>query len=223
MAVPTYRQIADSEIDPNSPITSRLVTALRNNVLALLGIDTATASPTFTLPPSSEAVSDVLTFSAVANDTATTSTLTISVRANALETWRVAAPAVLFDSGATNDHLAQHAGWGGLDEGVVIDNIEAVYVSGTPSSVKVAWSDSAHITSTVSAMPSNGIATIPLTDTWTAVRNMPGGNAFFEAKASYDATNVYLTFRMRDTAGGTQKNWVYIRVIRTVYHNKADA
>lgn len=45
MPVPSYTVIADSEIDPESPITSSLMFRLRDNVLSLLGVDPATPSP----------------------------------------------------------------------------------------------------------------------------------------------------------------------------------
>lgn len=50
MTVPTYSVIANSEIDPESPITTSLVTRLRDNPLALFQIDPATSTPTATVP-----------------------------------------------------------------------------------------------------------------------------------------------------------------------------
>lgn len=45
MSVPTYSQILDSEVDPESPITQSLLTRLRDNPLAFLNIDTSTVNP----------------------------------------------------------------------------------------------------------------------------------------------------------------------------------
>lgn len=59
MSVPTYSKIDDNEIDPESPITSSLMTRLRNNVLALLGVDTTASSPAVVFQPSFIQTSDV--------------------------------------------------------------------------------------------------------------------------------------------------------------------
>ena len=50
MSVPTFRQILDSEIDPESPLTSELFFALRDNFLAVLEIDSTDPAPVFQIP-----------------------------------------------------------------------------------------------------------------------------------------------------------------------------
>ena len=52
MPVPSYNLIADSEIDPESPLTSSLFFRLRDNWLAVFGIDNTDPAPAPALPPS---------------------------------------------------------------------------------------------------------------------------------------------------------------------------
>lgn len=50
MTVPTYSRIDDTEIDPESALTTTLFHKLRDNCLALLGADGASSSPSITTP-----------------------------------------------------------------------------------------------------------------------------------------------------------------------------
>ncbi len=50
MTIPTYRLIADSEVDPESPVTSSLMFALRDNFLAVFGFDSTANPPVFGVP-----------------------------------------------------------------------------------------------------------------------------------------------------------------------------
>lgn len=49
MAVPSYSRIDNTEVDAESPITQSLMQRLKNNVLALLGVDELSTNPTIAL------------------------------------------------------------------------------------------------------------------------------------------------------------------------------
>lgn len=63
MPIPNYAVILDDEIDPDSPITSSLMFRLRDNPLALFGIDPSDPSPSITLGPSQLHTKNTLQFS----------------------------------------------------------------------------------------------------------------------------------------------------------------
>lgn len=179
MTVPAWSRIFDSEIDPESPLTSSLITRLRDNVLAILNIDPADPAPVFTIPPSvlKIAQSGLLTAhltSSATSDTMTTSEVIISTIAEDVEVLKIAYCRLLVASPTITDPVVEFG------------DIDVVYSSGAPTGVRI-------------QNTSGTMITLPLTNTFTPVytRNFSGeGDTQLSLKTRADSTHVYLQARV---------------------------
>lgn len=211
MPVPSYNVIADSEIDPESPITSSLMFRLRDNWLAVFGIDNTDPAPAPALPPSFQTMIEEINWEAsgvrgsAGTTTFTTPEHIVSNLTHAIEDVQVTAPRWNFDnfegSGgwlAPSGHfmsyvveenagpdLPSHGMVGG--QGNSLKGIHVVYSASAPTGVRVATT--------------LGSKTITLANTWQTVGSVEFTGRSYEytytlqAKARATASQVFLQFR----------------------------
>lgn len=182
MPVPGYSVIDDNEIDPESPITSSLMFRLRDNILSILGIDNTDPAPVFTLPPSSLVNSLQTVYATWTNSSNATETITemiCGVRANAVETVEM---------------LAESALWVAAGGVVNLFALETKYTAGVPSSVDT-------YVGAPGSIGSNPITVtnLPLDNAWHQIWATSGRS--IDGKARYDATYVYIQFRINYPSG----------------------
>jgi len=226
MPVPSYNVIADSEIDPESPITSSLMFRLRDNVLAILSIDPADPAPVFTIPPSRQAVESALVPSVgfSKNATVTGAEIIVSAVADDVEEHEVVYGVI----SGVQDH------GGGLEvnfEGMFY-HIEVPYASGSPLSVIIRGrlgattsygggvSVSGSLAGSITTIKD---ATIKLTNTWqTLVQyKISSDITYLEAKARADSNYVYLQLRTCTPNITSMSGSANLVVVRKSFKSKA--
>jgi hypothetical protein len=214
MPIPTYSVIADSEIDPESPITTSLMFRLRDNVLAILGIDPATPSPVFTIPPSTlEAVGPDCMFDQGYGATVTTNEVVVSVIADDVEWVELMQDVVTV--GPTGDvlaHLGYHNNTPLIIVGWNLQLIDVIYASGAPTGVRIMASRISITAAVGSPTRTSYDVTITLANTFQTVIS-----GVLTAKARATATDVYLQLRLVD--GGLQ-SWISVPFNRRSFKSK---
>jgi len=199
MPVPSYNLIADSEIDPESPITSSLMFRLRDNWMSVFGIDTTDPAPAPALPPSFQTMQYEYDWfaSGSGNGTFTASEYIVStIASTAIEDIQITGGR--WSQTTIVDTSPNPVGPGGhfrivsytagpeynAGAGHSVCGIHVVYSSGNPTSVRVATTA--------------GSANITLANTWQAVASFSTGGTTYaiQAKARATASEVYLQFRM---------------------------
>jgi len=196
MPIPTYSVIADNEIDPESPLTTWLMFRLRDNALAVLGIDPADPAPVFTIPPSvQEAAGAGVLFASGSGATATTAEFVISEIADDVEWLELSN-----DGDNTTGSLVPHSFQrdstptmidGYMFDGYNIHSIDVVYSLGVPTGVRFRVGQTRVI----------GTSTRATTDTTVTLTNTYQGiGGILSAKCRATASQVFLTLRV--AAGG---------------------
>lgn len=220
MSIPSYNLIPDSDIDPESPITSSLMFRLRDNWMSLFGIDTTDPAPAIKLPPSTQEQGQFSWHTATGGSgaTVTSAESILSVITDDVEDWSLGQPySAPYDTGnSVRVYLASHfctwhdngaasiiAAWVGLA------GVSVIYSSGNPTGVQIHWvqEDS----------PASGTATITLANTFQTVRN--SGGIHVQAKARSDGTNVYIQFRL--IASAPYKPVINVPLVRKSFRSKA--
>lgn len=188
MPVPTYSVIADSEIDPESPITESLMRRLRDNVLAVLGIDPATPSPSFTLAPSYMTRTDSSTHSIVTNGPTVTGTeVSFARELSASETFK-------FSGYSISE--------GGLygPEQINVTRFELVWSAGAPTSLIVDTDEPQSVTIAVD----NAYHAID-----SGTYNSGSNTYTVEAKVRYSGGIAYIQFRISCTGVFENRRFVF--------------
>lgn len=205
MPVPSWTAIPDSMVAPEAPVSSDLMTRLRDQAASVLGYDpTQVSAPTFTLPKSKLEITQnnllYATHSFTATTTSVTSEIIISSVDDAVETIDVQPYLLSSVNGgnmaafvAANEPLLGHmftnqsgGGW------IQFTAINVPYTAGSPDSVDITLTDE----------NGTGLSTVslPLDNSW---YNLHGsyGTISFQGRARATSTDVYLT--LRALAGGT--------------------
>jgi hypothetical protein len=222
MPVPSYNLIADSEIDPESPLTSSLFFRLRDNWLAVFGIDNTDPAPAPALPPSVQKTALVV-FAASSTSIGavmTTAEHIVSTIAEAIETVDVV-PGIILSPLHSNDsnsattsvclfHRPTTGDPWSLWKAYDVSSIEVQYASGAPTGVRV-----------------NDVATLTLANTWqTIASNIFATGHNLEGKARADSDFVYLQLRINSSAqgpsaGGFRENHLLVKATVKSYKAKA--
>lgn len=216
MPIPTYSVIDDNEIDPESPLTTSLMFRLRDNVLAVLGIDPADPAPVFTIPPSVEKAEGVGVFFAQgygASDT--TAEQIVSVIADDVEWIELgnAGYAGAIGGAGVLPHIGAHDNTPELNTGYNISLIEVLYSASVPTGVRIV----AHWAAITATPSSPAITTYDVTITLAnTYQNVISG--IMDAKARATATEVYL--QLRRDAGGLQ-TYIMVPFNRRSFKSKA--
>lgn len=211
MPVPTYSRIDDSEIDPESPITTSLMTRLRDNFLAIMGIDTTATAPSFTLPASYMAAvrhaAQRMDFDDDTSHAGAEITLTQHSDPSELIVIGRASGTSLINS----DEYAEFN----------IDSINVVYSAGSPTGVRfTGFVHSTHVPVTAYDVFTPFDVTLTLTNTWqTVVEDYPT-NSRLQAKLRADSTYTYLTLRTDVDNVGTCSGTFYFSLTIKRFQSK---
>lgn len=224
MPIPSWNVIADSEIDPESPLTSSLMFRLRDNVLALLGVDPADPAPAFTIPASymhPDTAASMGCGTSSQNSTSTGAEVIVAHINSSLETVEVI-HALLDNQATVGANPPYEAQISGL-------MIRPIWSSGTCTGIRIA----AGVLTEVAGNSINpeGLdntaaeVTITLADSWQEVQTLDRAgleDCFIEAKARADSDYVYLQFRCR-TVSNLTVVLVRVRLVvaRTEFKSKA--
>lgn len=237
MTVPAWAAIPDSMVAPEAPVSSDLMTRLRNQAASVLGYDPASGSaPSFGLPTSTEDVSGipVMSASGTGYSTITTGEIEISTVSASVE-W--AEPRLVNFNFEIMDSLtgfipgaqyANAANWysicdlSGSSAGPFMTTwgsllaIDVTYVAGAPTGVNL----------TVGYNAGNGpnsIATVTITlaNTWQTVCNhtVNGRTNTIQAKCRATSTTVYL--QMRVTVSSDVMFGICVPVVVRSFKSKA--
>lgn len=220
MTIPTYSRIDDSEIDPESPVTSSLMFRLRDNLLALLKIDIGETSPTFNIVPSILQIADISQYiaaAAVGGTTLDTSEFIVSVRSAQCETIEIGAVGALTETGGAYptppSHFMGYQSTAGRFVRGTISAISAVYSATVPSSVRVVGHMSAN------ASPQFDVS-LPLDNAFHTIKQGATTHEELQGRARYDATNVYLTLRLLNDFNFTNKAGFHLPLTRKSFIQK---
>jgi hypothetical protein len=199
MPVPSYAVIADSEIDPESPVTSSLMFRLRDNILAILGIDPSDPTPTFTLSPSLLQLVETTTLVAAAGTD--TAEARISHLADSVEENLIAS----LSANPYSVHIESTGGAGVLN--LKIDGADVHYASGSPDGITITATQIGARTIGGTG-PLNGLTAyqttnylVPSDNAWHVLVNDGAVNTF-QVKCRATSTDLYLTFRSAPGGNG---------------------
>jgi hypothetical protein len=238
MPVPSYTPIADSEIDPESPITSSLIQRLRDNWLSLFGIDPSDPAPVIGLPSSILGVGSTGRWNAWVQSGGTTSAEEIiSVILDSVE-WmelRHSASSGMSDNPAStltnNGNVHPHFSFGTpysdyttIGGGIyqIFTNVrlvQTIYSSGNPTGVRIVLDETIHYVDgggTLNVTQTSHDVTVPLTNTFVTIRTSTFGT--IQAKARALSGQVLLTWNASSAATGIV---IDIPFNRRVFVNKA--
>jgi hypothetical protein len=206
MAIPTYAVIADSEIDPESPLTSSLMFRLRDNILALLGIDPATPSPTMNIGESVDSPRNYLDFGHR------------SYGYNASYNYDSDEEVISEISGASSEHLEivdtppQITMSGGATINLYLGAITVPYVTLAPQAIEIRYRGDSTSDWTLFTSPNDNTYRTLLT--W-------GSYNHIQVKSRITSTQVFLQFRCHgDTPGTTTTSRFNLAVLRREYRSK---
>jgi hypothetical protein len=227
MPIPTWSVIADNEIDPESPITTSLMFRLRDNVLAVLGIDPADPAPVFTIPPSTQQAELNDTFWATGAGVAiTTAEMIVSVVADDVEWVELAHSGMFFTNDVPLGGVAPHVGsktafsdTGGVNHAYLIVAVElslidVIYSGGVPTGVRIC---SRQVEGTV---VNEDDVIVTLANTWQTILPDIISTSDLQAKARATSTEVYLQLRVNGSmASGS--GFISIPFNRRSFRSKA--
>lgn len=213
MAVPTYNPIADSEIDPESPITSSLMRRLRDNFLALFGIDPTDPAPVIGLPPSyiTSVTDGVMSAQggAGASTTFTSNEIEISDTTYQLESIFVVRgrSGTVGGSASTDFNIALgNVFWSVSDADILnfaLDFIETQYSSGTVTGVRIAATNLAQSISDPGPASFDVIITPTNTFQTLSTDTIDGSKTYtLEGRVRLDSDKTYLSLRMSVSSAG---------------------
>lgn len=222
MPVPTWTPIPDSMVAPEAPVSSDLMTRLRDQWASVFGFDpTSPTQPPFTLPASTEVASGTLFFQGQAYSTSfTTSEYIISVVSDPVE-WleleNIAGAPYGNGSSATEWKMIPHFIDTNNSQVVIaavnLTLVDVIYSAGAPTGVRIRGCGDSAVGSGSSTMFD---VTVPLTNTYTTLVAISGGN--LQAKARATSTDVYL--QMRHTNPSFQAA-IRVPMNRRVFASKA--
>lgn len=203
MSIPTYSRIDDSEIDSESPITDALMSKLRNNNLALFGVDTVDTAPVVAGFPALEAYADHVT---ELGTELTVSSIPYDIQA------AIHVDGRFYAIGSSSDGNIAYA----AAAAVSISSASVVFSGASPTHIRIggvsggAWSapntsDEAAARGLASAQAhaadSAFSTAIPITNTWTTVvtasaaANGVSATVVVQAKARATSSAIYLQLR----------------------------
>lgn len=227
MPVPSYQVILDNEIDPESPGTSSLFFRLRDNVLAILGIDPAEANPVMQMPPSQLVMDDFVrssfSMSTGGGGTRTNESAEFKISRIAAGVERVEVLSENFTLTTTSPSTENTT--------IQIVNIEPVYSEGVCTGVKVQGRVSAigashNIDGGLINTSSFTSGVITLTNTYqdiTRISDDAGSDDLHLAgKARADADFVYIQFRF-ELEEGHHEATGSLNLNRFIFRNKEEA
>jgi hypothetical protein len=228
MPIPTWSVIADNEIDPESPITTSLMFRLRDNVLAVLGIDPADPAPVFTIPPSTERAELASSWYASGSSGALTAAEQIvSVIDDDVEWIELGHDAfwqnvtASYNVGGVCPHVGSFDGITehGIFYAMEVTLVDVLYSAGVPTGVRVVVNSKEH-TGSFTFVREVYDVTITLANTWqTIFPNMGSTSSDFQGKARATSTEVYLQLRI--TGAIDQTDFIDIPFNRRSFKSKA--
>ena len=204
MPVPSWSPIPDSDIDPDSPLTSSLLTRLRDQWAAFFGVDpTAATPPPFDFPPS-QFVVDSMAFEVISRIGGSTGTTT------GIE-FQVCDLAKALENHDCGDSLVSTSLFGAVTTWRM-EGFSVTYSAGAPTSLDFRFLlISGALTYLDSGLmcASSGVVQLPLDDTYNALlhTSLFSGVDFVRAKARLSSGIVYLQFQVKSSgAHGGQVN-----------------
>lgn len=226
MPVPAYSVIADTEIDPESPLTSSLMFRLRDNALSILGVDPADPTPVFTIPPSIQSVEEYFRFAASggagSSSTFTTAENIVSKLADDVEDLQMGGIEARDTIGGSASTIFNAARGNLCHSASNIDRVcyairlvSVIYSGGSPTGVRIIGDEISE--STTAGWASSFDVTVTLANTWQTLET--DGTVSFQAKARADSTDVYL--QMRGTGVSVGWGGVTLGVVRKSFQSKA--
>lgn len=188
MPIPTWTAIPDSMVAPEAPVSSDLMTRLRDQWASVFGFDpTSVTQPPFTLPFSKQDVQESnVYFAAGGVGTITASERVLSVIATSVEDWQ--------SGNAISAFTYAFTASGGFAKQYGIISANANYVSGAPTSVDIAVHDA--LGGSVS------VVNVTDTNTYQTIKSYSdgGGNTLtIQAKMRVTSTTAYLQLRSTTT------------------------
>jgi hypothetical protein len=232
MPIPTWSVIADNEIDPESPITTSLMFRLRDNVLAVLGIDPADPAPVFTIPPSvAKAELNDIFYAAASGAAVATAEMIVSVLADDVEWIELAHSGYQATDdvpdltvGGVSPHVGSLSLPGSGNPSALVGStelslIDVIYSSGVPTGVRIASRTKRAVYSTSAWTISAADVTVTLANTWQTIHANFSGSVDLQAKARATATEVYL--QLRTNAGIYSRDFIDIPFNRRSFKSKA--
>jgi hypothetical protein len=235
MTVPTWSKIFDSEIDPESPITSSLIFRLRDNICAVLGIDPASVTVPTVPYPQSQLSSEIPSLFAVQlpSSPATSSENLIINIAAAMEKSDIAPSELIPEELATRYGCAHlYIGLDGGGSGLLYNEYfigapKLVYAAGVPDSVAIPFRrnttrvNTAYYSGTLDA--ATGTISLPLDNAYHTIASAEtsGSGYIMQAKARATSTDIYLQFRCDKPSGTSSWGEVHFMHTRHAYEAKA--
>lgn len=207
MPVPVYAPITDAEVSPEAPITSSLMFRLRDNFLAILGIDNTNPAPVFQPPPYTYTPSaKVELISVISSFTSRIDTLAeVSISDVTKSDWLMPRNQQYFTGLAGSlPYPVSYVFFGHLDNfcGANVVNMNVIWAAGTPTDV--------HVDGRVfgDAMSPGSVFSfdVPIDNAWhnlTYSERTGIGHVYVDMKARLDGNLVKVQFRTQTTNNGT--------------------
>lgn len=235
MTVPTWSKIFDSEIDPESPITSSLIFRLRDNICAVLGIDPASVTvPTVPYPQSQircrrigKFVSRPTSLSYATTSENLVCAIGAAMEKNDIQNAQAISPAAtppITQVVPEFPYSIQLMTDTQLQDTWLLSGPYITYVGGVPDSLDLQFirdisQGSATYSGTLDA--TSGVIQLPLDNAYHPI--LSGGSACIQAKARATSTDIYLQMEARINVSGARTLYPQMNFININYSYEAKA